>query len=152
MARSQSLRCFFLRQRGREAPHDCSKTRQRTGGRNWRRKCASSARSSTWKSQSCRLYVVNAVGTYREKAFGETTGHADALLLKRSDLHTNTKSVCFASMLTESMSVKSSSRFRLMSTRSSPSFVSLVLALGARQRMEPTNHVRVQSLFSLVTD
>jgi len=31
-----------------------------------------------------RTYVVNAVGTYREKAFGESTGHADALLLKRS--------------------------------------------------------------------
>jgi hypothetical protein len=31
-----------------------------------------------------QTYVVNAVGTYREKAFGETTGHADALLLKRS--------------------------------------------------------------------
>jgi hypothetical protein len=31
-----------------------------------------------------QTYVVNAVGMYREKAFGETTGHADALLLKRS--------------------------------------------------------------------
>lgn len=29
-------------------------------------------------------YVVNAVGTYREKAFGGIAGHADALFLKRT--------------------------------------------------------------------
>jgi len=34
--------------------------------------------------EELRSYVVNAVGAYRENAFGGTTGHADALFLKRT--------------------------------------------------------------------